>query len=87
MTARDMSDRVLRDFLRTEIGQFPPHFGVISLLTYTGDLENNKEKSTGEDRKKNPVDKNPQNCRFFLSLVVVKRVLSKHDLFGRSSLT
>ena len=32
-------DRFLRFFLRLEIGQFSPHFGAMSLLNYTGNLE------------------------------------------------
>ena len=37
-------DRILRSFLRPEIGQFSAHFGAISLLTYTENLEK-KEKN------------------------------------------
>ena len=41
-------DRILRFFLRPEIGQFSPHFGAISLLNYTENLET---------RGKNPREK------------------------------
>ena len=40
-------DRILRFFLHPEIGQFSPHFGAISFLNYTENLEKRK-KSTGE---------------------------------------
>ena len=67
-------DRILRIFLRPEIGPFSPHHGAIPLLNYTKNLEK-KEKSTGENSK-NPVETAPRNCRF-LSLVVVERALEK----------
>ena len=41
-------DRILRLFLRPEIGQFSPHFGAISLLNCTQDLEK---------KEKNPLEK------------------------------
>ena len=49
-------DRILRFFLRPEIGQFAPHFGAISLLNYTVSLEK---------REKHPLEKiqKMQNCR------------------------
>ena len=67
-------DRILRLFLCLEIGQFSPHFGAISLLIYTVNLEKSEKKSTGENSKKS-VETAPRNCRF-LSLVVVERVLN-----------
>ena len=36
-------DRILRFFLYSEIGQFSPHFGAISFLNYTVNLENRGE--------------------------------------------
>ena len=36
-------DRILRPFLRPEIGQFSPHFGMISLPNYTENLEKNEK--------------------------------------------
>ena len=65
-------DRILRFFLRPEIGQFFPRFGAISLLHNTEKLEE-KEKSTGENSK-NPVETALRNCRF-LFLVVVECAL------------
>ena len=59
-------------FLRPEIGRFSPHFGAISFLNYTVQLEK-REKST-EENSKNPVETARRNCRF-LFLVVVERVL------------
>ena len=47
MTARDVTG-ILRFFLRPEIGQFSPHFEVISLLNYTENLEK---------KEKNPLEK------------------------------
>ena len=48
-------DRILRFLLRPEIGQFSPHFGAISFLCYTINLE------SGENSK-NPVETAPRNC-------------------------
>ena len=43
-------DRILRFFLRPEIGQFSPHLDSASLLSYSVNLEK-REKSTGENSK------------------------------------
>ena len=60
-----------------EIGQLYPHFGATSSLNYPENqitLEK-MEKNPLENICKNPMETAPRNCRF-LSLVVVKRVLS-----------
>ena len=72
-------DRILRFLLRPEIGRFSPHFGAISLLNCTMNLEKS-EKNQLENFQKNPVETAPRNCRF-LSLVVVERVLSIRNHF------
>ena len=36
-------DRILRSFLRPVVGQFSPHFGAISLLSYTENLQRNEK--------------------------------------------
>ena len=66
-------DKILRLFLCPEIGQFSPHFGAISLLTYTVNLE--KKDKMHRRKFKNPVETAPRNCRY-LSLVVVESVLT-----------
>ena len=54
-------DRILRLFLRPDIGQSSPHFGAIFLLNYTKNLEKEKKKSTGENsHKKNSGDSAPK---------------------------
>ena len=65
-------DRILRFFLRPEIGQYSPYFGAISLRNYTVNPEK-KGKIHWRNSKKS-VETAPRNCRF-LSLVVVERVL------------
>ena len=77
MTARDVTG-FCAFLLRPGIGQFSPHFGAISLLNKTENLEKKEKKSTGENSE-NPVEKLPRNCRF-LSLVVVKCVLTINNL-------
>ena len=66
-------------FLHSEIGQISPRFGAVSLLNCTENLEK-KEKSTGENSKKNPLETAQRNCRF-LSLVMVERVLKNNKVF------
>ena len=44
-------DRILRFFLRPEIGQLSPHFGVISLLHYTENLEKMEQNPLGKKKK------------------------------------
>ena len=69
-------DRILRFFLRPEIGQFCPHFGAISWLKLHRKPGQTWIKSTRENSK-NPVDQiAPRYCRF-LSLVVVERAVTK----------
>ena len=70
---------ILRLFLRPEIGQFSPHFGAISLMNYTENLE---KKENNPLEKKKPMETAPRNCRF-LSLVVVERVLTSGCLLFR----
>ena len=67
-------DRILRNFLRPEIGQFSPHFGAMSLLKYTVNLEKRGKIHWRKFKKENPVQTAPRNCRP-LSLVVAERVL------------
>ena len=52
-------DRILRFFLRPEIGQFSPHFGAISSLNHTNNLEK-KEKNPLEKFKKSSGDGAPK---------------------------
>ena len=59
-------------FLPLEIGPFSPHFGAISLLNYTVNLEK-RENIHWRKGKKSSGDAAPK-CRF-LSLVVVERLL------------
>ena len=63
-------DRILRFFLRTEIGQIYPHLGSISLRNLHSKPGERGKKSTGENSK-HPVETGPRNCRF-LSLVLVE---------------
>ena len=70
-------------FLRPGIGQFSPHFGAVSLLRYTINLEK-REKHPLEKTERNPVETAPRICGF-LSLVVVERVLTFLVNFGRFS--
>ena len=53
-------DRILRFFLRPEIGQFFPHFGAISLLNYTVNLEK-RENNPLENAKKSSGDGAPKS--------------------------
>ena len=65
-------DKILRFFLRPEIGQFLQIFGAISLLTHT--------LKPGEEGK-NPLEwrrRAPRTCRF-LCLVVVERALKNTE--------
>ena len=67
-------DRILRLFLRLEIGQFSPYFGAISLLDCTENLEK-KDKIRLEKFKKSSGETSPK-----LQICVpcgVERVLSK----------
>ena len=62
-------DRILCFCLCPEIGQYFPHFGLISLLNCTENPKKHEE-SPLEKIQKNPVETAPRNCRF-LSLVMV----------------
>ena len=74
MTAKDVTG-FCASSIRPEIEQFSPHFGPMSLLNCTENLEKQeKHLSTGENSRTNPVETAPRNCRF-LSLIVVQRVL------------
>ena len=65
-------DRILRIFLRLDIGQFLHTLGCFS-YQIAQKTWRNREKSTGENSK-NPVETAPRNCRN-LFLVVVEGVL------------
>ena len=56
-------DRILRFFLRPEIGQFSPHFGAISLLNCTVNLEKRGENPL-EKIKKNQWRRRPELADF-----------------------
>ena len=43
------SNRIQRSFLCPEIGWFSPHFGTVSLLSYTSNLESKENKPSGEN--------------------------------------
>ena len=75
-------DRNLRFFLRPEIGRFSPHFGAISLLIYTENLEKKGKKIHWRKFKEIQWRRCPEIADF-LSLVVVERVL----MFNESYLT
>ena len=53
-------DRILRFFLLPEIGQFSPHFGAISLLNYTVNLEKRERKVRWRKFKKSSGDGAPK---------------------------
>ena len=56
-------DRILRFFLRLEIGQVSPHFGAISLLNYIVNLEK-REKIHWRKLKKIPCRRRPEIADF-----------------------
>ena len=70
MTATDVTG--FYAFFRPEIGQFSPHFGAISLLNSTVNLEKGETNPLDKREGKNPLEKTPKtpvetatrNCRF-----------------------
>ena len=57
-------DRILLFFLHAEVGQLSPHFGAISLLNYTVNLEKRGENPLENIQKKNSRQKFPEIADF-----------------------
>ena len=53
-------DKILRLFLRPEMGQVSPHLGEVSILNDTENFENNKRKTLEKIQ-----ETAPRNCRDF----------------------